>query len=184
MTQLQVELQRDGQPLGTLPTGEIQALLETRFLRPTDEFRMLGTTAWKALAQFAEQPSAALASLAERIKGAVAKATKPAGQLIGHVSAKTTGLKNAPRAVLSKATQKVLSDYLPQLREMTLENLTRLQRAGHTALRDEEFLRKLFGAIYDSLPRPVYRFVTEQQFINFCLRHRRRLLGAGEAQPD
>jgi hypothetical protein len=184
MTQLRVELQRDGQPLGTLPVGEIQAVLESRFLRPTDAFRMSETEPWKALAQFPKQPSTAPASLAGRIKVAVAKATRPAGQLISHVSAKTTGLKNAPGTALSKATEKVLGDYLPHLQEMTMESLARLQGAGHTALRDEEFLRKLFGAIYDSLPRPVYRFVTEQQFIDFCLRHRRRLLGAGEPQPD
>lgn len=184
MSQLQVELRRDGQPLGTLPTGEIQALLESRFLRPTDAFRMSENEPWKPLVQFLGQPLNAQASLAERIKGAVAKATKPAGQLINHVSAKTTGLKNGPGAALSQATEKVLGDYLPHLQEITLENLARLKGAGHSALRDEEFLRKLFGAIYDSLPRPVYRFVTEQQFIDFCLRHRRRLLGAGEPQPD
>jgi len=139
MTQLQVELRRDGQPLGMLPVGEIPALLEARFLRPTDEFRTSETVPWKALAQFPGQPSTAPASLAERIKVAVAKATKPAGQLIGHVSAKATGLKNAPRAGLSRATEKGLGDYLPHLQEMTLENLARLQGAGHTALRDGSF---------------------------------------------
>jgi hypothetical protein len=184
MTPLHVELQRDGQSLGPLPAREVQALLEARFLLPTDEFRMPGQTGWKPLAQFEESPPTSQTSLAERIKGAVAKATKPAGQFIGQVSIKTAELRNAQNAAISKATQKVLTDYLPSLQEMTVANLSRLQRAGNTALRDEEFLRKLFGAIYDSLPRPVYRFVTEQQFIDFCLRHRQRLLGAGESQPD
>ena len=184
MTQLQVGLLRDGQPLGALPAGEIQALLATRFLRPTDEFRMTGQPAWKPLAQFQEQPLASQTSLAERIKGAVVKATKPAGRFIGQVSTKTAELRDAQHAAISKTTQKVLDDYLPNLQKMTLTQLTRLQRAGHTALRDEQFPRKLFGAIYDSLPRPVYRFVTEQQLLDFCLKHRRPLLGAGEAQPD
>lgn len=181
MTQAHVELQRDGQPLGSLPVGELQTLLEARFLRPTDEFRMSGQTDWKALAQFQKMPLASPTNLAERIKGAVAKATKPTGQFIDRVTMKTAEWKNAQRAAISKATQTVLDDYLPSLQEMTLANLSRLQCAGHTAMRDEEFLRKLFGAMYDSLPRPIYRFVTEQQFIDFCLRHRHRLLGAGKS---
>lgn len=184
MTQAQVELQRNGQPLGSLPASELPALLEARLLLPTDEFRMAGQTTWKTLAQFQEKPLASQASLAERIKGAVARATKPTSQFIGQVATKTAELKHAPRAAISKATQTILNDYLPSLQEITSANLSRLQRAGHTALRDEEFLRKLFGAIYDSLPRPVYRFVSEPQFIDFCLRHRHRLLGAGESQPD
>lgn len=184
MTQSHVELQRNGQPLGSLPVAEVQALVEARFLLPTDEFRMAGQLDWKALAEFDEKPPGSPTSLADRIKAAVAKATKPASQFIGQVATKTTELRNAPHAALSQATQKVLVDYLPSLQEMTRANLSRVQHAGNSALRDEEFLRKLFGAIYDSLPRPIYRFVTEPQFIDFCLRHRRRLLGAGELKPD
>jgi len=44
------------------------------------------------------------------------------------------------------------------------------------ALEDEIFLRKLFGAFYDCLPKAVYRFVSEHAFIDYCLRHRRKLL--------
>jgi hypothetical protein len=37
-------------------------------------------------------------------------------------------------------------------------------------------MRKLFGATYDCLPKPVYRFVSEQAFIEFCMERRRELL--------
>jgi hypothetical protein len=53
------------------------------------------------------------------------------------------------------------------------------QSAAHAqaALRDDEFMRKVFGATYDCLPRPVRRFMTEPAFIQFCLERRWELLG-------
>jgi hypothetical protein len=49
-------------------------------------------------------------------------------------------------------------------------------KSTSTALRDEVFLRKLFGAVYDTLPKPIYRFVSEEAFLTFCFKHQRRLL--------
>jgi hypothetical protein len=53
------------------------------------------------------------------------------------------------------------------------QSLTRAQ----AAMRDDEFMRKLFGATYDCLPKPVYRFVKEEAFIQFCMERRGKLLG-------
>jgi hypothetical protein len=45
-------------------------------------------------------------------------------------------------------------------------------------------MRKTFGAVYDCLPKPVYRFVSEAAFIEFCMARRRKLLGLGDDASD
>ena len=42
---------------------------------------------------------------------------------------------------------------------------------------------KVFGAAYDCLPKPVSRFVPEQQFIAFCMKHRAQLLQRDSSEP-
>jgi hypothetical protein len=42
-------------------------------------------------------------------------------------------------------------------------------------------MRKLFGAAYDCLPRPVQRFVGEEKFVNFCMQRRQKLLQAPDS---
>jgi hypothetical protein len=54
--------------------------------------------------------------------------------------------------------------------------LARTSRTTQAALKDEEFLRKLFGAVYDCLPKPAKRFVSEPAFLEFCFKHQRKLL--------
>jgi hypothetical protein len=115
--------------------------------------------------------------LRERIQATAADAAlvlrgkaRLAAELVSTLAARETAYATAPAA-------RMLNDYLPRLRERAVTGLQALQRPVESALRDEVFLRKLFGAVYDSLPRPVLRFVNEPQFIEFCLKHRQKLLG-------
>lgn len=89
---------------------------------------------------------------------------------------------DAPSAV-SKSTQSLLEGFLPQIRATLLKALakagdanTRALEAVRAGVRDDDFMRKTFGAVYDCLPKPVCRFVNEEKFVAFCLEHRNRLL--------
>ena len=66
------------------------------------------------------------------------------------------------------------------IRELIGKGCSLILTTGGTgvALRDDELLRKVFGAVYDTLPKPVRRFVGEETFIEFCFKHRQRLLGS------
>jgi len=171
-----IEVRRQTQELGTFSSDEIHTLLDAEFLLATDEFKFAGESNWAKLSTFAGLTPAR--SFASRIRTAVAKATKPASQFLGEVSAKTGQLAETQKDALMQVSQRVLLDYLPQLREKTLGQLSTWQRSTSSALSDEVFLRKLFGAVYDTIPKPIYRFVSEEQFVSFCFKHRQRLLGA------
>jgi len=70
----------------------------------------------------------------------------------------------------------MLEDFLPRLRGLVTPAFKRTMLSAEAALRDEVLLRKLFGAVYDVLPRPVRRFICEERFVEFCLQHKQRLL--------
>ena len=86
----------------------------------------------------------------------------------------------APSAV-TQATNAVLEGYLPQIRAALGKAAnSRALQAVKEGVRDDELMRKTFGAAYDCLPRPVCRFISEDRFMTFCLTHRARLLGSGD----
>ena len=176
MESTSIEVRRQAQELGRFSAEEIHTLLDAAFLLPTDEFKFAGESNWAKLSTFS--CLGPTSSLATRIRTAVAKATRPASQFLGDVSARTGKLAESQKDALLQVSQRVLVDYLPQLREKTLGELSTWQRSTSSALGDEVFLRKLFGAVYDTIPKPIYRFVSEEQFVGFCFKHRQRLLGA------
>jgi hypothetical protein len=86
-------------------------------------------------------------------------------------------LAQAPRQIVPDVASRLLDDFGPRLRELTQSQLKeRVVDSTSKALRDEAFLRKMFGAIYDCLPKPIHRFVGEEAFVAYCLRNRRRFL--------
>jgi hypothetical protein len=91
-------------------------------------------------------------------------------------ASKVSALARRNKAAVAAATDRMLEDYLPRLRELVTRNLSQSLRNAKVALQDEVVLRQMFGAVYDCLPRPLRRFVGEGHFVEFCLKHRRRLL--------
>lgn len=82
-----------------------------------------------------------------------------------------------PQTALAKPVSRLLEDYVPRLRDLANAQLKdRFFTAAKSTMQDEPFLRRLFGAVYDCLPKPVRRFVAEEKFVAFCLERRRQLL--------
>jgi hypothetical protein len=67
---------------------------------------------------------------------------------------------------------------MPQIRKLVTQQMVKSSVTRvRTAVHDNEFMRKVFGATYDCLPKPVHRFVTETAFIEYCTKHRQKILG-------
>lgn len=92
-------------------------------------------------------------------------------------TAKASSAANRKKSEMSVVVDRMLEDYLPHLTGLVTGALKKTMRSAETALHDEVFLRKLFGAVYDVIPKPIRRFVGEEMFIEFCLRHKQKLLG-------
>lgn len=183
MSEPRVHVVRGEVELGALPLSEVHALLATGLLRSTDEFWRPGQAAWRPLSELpaVEAPAGNLFSRArESLAGATTFLHKSAGTLASRVSSTLEGQQQH----LGAAANRVLEDYLPTLQSAVDKAVAQSTRSLEAAARDDAFLGKLFGAVYDLLPRPVCRFVTEEAFIQFCFAHRERLLGTRAAdQP-
>ena len=169
-----IHIARAGIELGVLDCDDAIELLRAGFLQPTDEF-------WSDENQ---QPRPVLelpvtensANWLGRTKSSIAKI---GGNVASHAvgaAAKVSSVARTKKAALSAVTDRLLEDYLPFLHEQVAATLQQTVGSAKSALQDEVFLRKLFGAVYDCLPKAVQRFVAEGAFVEFCLKHRRRLL--------
>lgn len=71
----------------------------------------------------------------------------------------------------------MLVAFVPQIRKLVSSQLVMQSVARiEVAIHDDDFMRKLFGATYDCLPKSVYRFASEEVFIQFCMERRKELL--------
>ena len=167
---------RDGQELGVLTAKDARELLEAGFLKPTDEYWVDEPDRRQALALFPEQDLRSRAPWLTRAKASVTTAGQTVQTQATNITGKLSALVRNQQAAIAASTALALEGYLPQLRKIVNERLSKMVGGTQSALRDETFLRKLFGAAYDCLPKPVCRFVNETTFVEFCLRHRNRLL--------
>ena len=176
MNERKVHLARGESDLGVLPLKEVRELLASGFLRPGDEFWMAGQTGWLPLSQLpaVETPDG---GIYHKLKEALTSAAAIAQKSAPSVTSRVASVAGKPTEQLTAATNRMLEDYLPHLGASAQMALAQTSRSADAALRDEGFLRKLFGAVHDLLPRAVCRFVNEEAFVDFCLRHRHRLLG-------
>jgi hypothetical protein len=167
-----IHIVRMGQELGVLDREDALELLRAGFLRSTDEFWTDDYLERRSLTALLDMPPAAEGSILKRARAGAAAASKV-------IATTTHGLRRsvgATHKLAVAAQKKALEDYLPYMREQVVPALASSSRTAQMALKDDEFLHKLFGAMYDCLPKPVTRFVTETVFIEFCFKHRRRLL--------
>jgi hypothetical protein len=177
MTGQKLHIARNGIELGLLSQAEIEDLLRIGFLQPTDECWADLDVRRQLLSTFGIKPPDQGGRWLDWVRVKLLTAGDAVRQQAGGVAAKMTNLAQAPRQVLPQAANRLLDDFAPRLRELTQTQLKgRIVDSTGKALRDEDFLRKLFGAIYDCLPRPIHRFVGEDAFVAYCLRNRRRFL--------
>jgi len=162
--------------LGVLPATDVDELFTAGFLRATDEFWTDQDPVHRPLNELTSSDSQKDASWLVRAKDSVVAAGGVVRQQASHVANKLSVAVVGNKTLVAAATNRVLEDYLPALRVQVAKKLNESVQTTGAALRDEAFLRKLFGAVYDCLPKPVRRFVQEGAFIEFCLKHRRKLL--------
>jgi hypothetical protein len=170
---MKIHIVRNGAELGSLEVADAVELLRDGFLRKTDEFWVedyLQRHSLEELPSIAKSSDSSLLKLARKRAAATREIIRMGAEKIGRTAAATG-------AAAKVAQAKALEGYLPRLRQQTVDALTKSTRSTQAALKDEEFLQKLFGAVYDCTPKPVRRFISEPVFIQFCLKHRRKLLG-------
>lgn len=178
-----LHLARDGKELGAFTLEEVRELAETGFLQPTDEVWFRGLNGWRPLEEVLGEAMSPHGDWRDKlIAGTTALSGvvgRRLGQMVGGVKARAAQGQDA----LAQARTVALEQFLPQFQKRAAEYLRdKPATLARNALASEELARKVFAALYDCLPRPVCRFVSETDFIAFCLEHRQRLLGG--AAPD
>lgn len=182
-----LHIAREGIELGTLTTAETRELLRTEYLLPTDFFWTAGMPDWKPLAEW-DSPAAEETESPDYLALARQHVTVAGGRLAAEAVRLRDQFKSAAAGNTTRLTEnanRMLHAFTPQIqrlvtRQVVEQSATRLQ----ALLRNEDLMRKLFGATYDCLPRPVRRFVSEPMFITFCLERRRELLGLPAADGE
>lgn len=184
-----IHIARDEEELGTFTAEEVNELLVAGFFRPSDRYWMPGMPDWLPVGEVFEPPSSSPKS-AERfasLRKSVADTSANLAASLGGLArrAKTTAAETS--RALTATKQRMLEEQLPTLQRLLKEHLKEKPlAAARSALHNEETMRKTFGALYDCLPKPVCRFVTEDAFVRFCFQHRERLLktASTNAPPD
>jgi hypothetical protein len=169
-------ISRQGLELGKLSVGEAGELLRIGFLLPTDECWTRASAEHRRLCELNSLPAGDRPGWLKQAKTSMVATTSAVMERAGKITGQVTESIRRRRSVIGGATTKVLEDYAPRLRERVAAQMQTMVQTTKEALEDEVFLRKLFGAVYDCLPKPVYRFVSERAFIAYCLKHRRKLL--------
>lgn len=175
-----LEIARGDWNLGVIPEDEVRELLVVGFLQPTDLFRAHESHAWAPLSELdISKPSPAedgsLVSRLMPVAKSLIGATAEAARAIKDVAARR-------KDQMGDATGAALESFLPQIRGIVVRvSETPPFRVIKSGVQNDEFMRKLFGAAYDLLPRPVQRFVSEERFIAFCMKHRQKIVGPSEA---
>lgn len=175
-----IEISRDGVALGMLPETEARELLAAGFLKPTDHFRAEAGADLKPLFELVSPPTAAdrNTSWLAKAKDSLVSAGSSVADTAGEFASQAWRLTRATQSKAVEIPDRLLSAFLPQIQGILNGLLeTKPFQAVRNGVRDDDLMQKVFGATYDCLPKPVCRFVSETQFIAFCMKHRGQLLG-------
>ena len=173
-----IHIAREGVKLGLVDPAEVRALLDAGFLKPTDDFWRAGMKDWRPLSEMGAELSRESSggssnwNVGERLRSVAGNAGKLAQKL-------KEAAKSGSDSV-AKARSRALEDYLPQLQLLVATRLERAAVRADAALKDDELMKKVFGAVFDCLPKPITRFVAEDQFVQFCMKHKESLVRRDE----
>lgn len=123
-----------------------------------------------------EQPAPWTLNVRERVRAAASDA--------GRFARKIQEVARSSSASFIKTRERVLVDYLPQLRLLVATQLKHAALNVDAVLKEEVAMKKVFGAVFDCLPKPVTRFVAEEQFVKFCMKHKGSLVSRDEARGN
>jgi len=180
MSAARFHIARGDEELTALDESEVRELLREGFLLPTDRYWIEGMAAWEELRELELNPgpqsrSSALMELARQKASTTSQA---AAAQASRLTQRLRSLAARGKDQLTDSTSRLLDSFTPQIQKLVAHQLVKLSLTRvQAAMRDDEFMRKLFGATYDCLPKPIYRFVKEEAFIQFCMERRQKLLG-------
>ena len=179
-----IEISREGMVLGILPETEARELLAAAFLKPTDQFRAEAGAEPRSLAELASPPASPErnTSWLAKAKDSIVSAGSSVVDTAGELASQAWRLTQATQSKAVEIPDRLLSGFLPQIQKIITGLLeTKPFQAVRDGVRDDDLMQKVFGATYDCLPKPVCRFVSETQFIAFCMKHRSQLVGESTA---
>ena len=175
--------------LGTMTEAETAGLLRAGFLLPTDLYWTDGMADWRPLAEFRPEPGnqTGPAAWMELAKQSVVNASEAAVSQAARFTSRLKSLTGAGKSRLTVSTNQMLEAFTPQIQKLVagqlVEHLKHSVDRAQAAIHDDDFMRKVFGATYDCLPKPIYRFVKEEAFIQFCMERRQKLFAPSVAKP-
>ncbi len=175
-----IEISREGMVLGILPETEARELLAAAFLKPTDQFRAEAGAEPRSLAELASPPASPErnTSWLAKAKDSIVSAGSSVVDTASELASQAWRLTQATQSKAVEIPDRLLSGFLPQIQRIISGLLeTKPFQAVREGVRDDDLMQKVFGAAYDCLPKPICRFVSETQFIAFCMKHRSQLLG-------
>ena len=186
MPEKQIQIARDGIVLGTMTESEAVELLQLGLLKPADQFSVDGVTDWKSLNELRvpSQPAPGKANWFSQATRSLSTAGSVVASTTGEWVGRAKNLAGATQAGAANVTDKLLSGFIPQIRKIVSGLMqTKPFQALRSGVNDDQLMLKVFGAAYDCLPKPVCRFVSEPQFVTFCMKHRAQLLGRENSEP-
>jgi hypothetical protein len=179
MPSRRIHVARDEEELATFTPDEVSELLTSGFFKPADKYWMPGMSEWQPIGEVfgpppaSPAPSSWLTTIGRHVVEGSSDVVARVGGLVQTVKAGAAGTAHS----LSQTKQKILEEQLPNLQKLLAAQLkAKPLAAARRALQNDDLMRKTFGALYDCLPKPVYRFISEDAFVRFCLAHRERLL--------
>ena len=170
-----IHVTRGEAQLGVFVAREVRELLASGFLKASDDAWMAGMADWQPLGDVLAKLPTETSTVDWRDK--VIIGSTAISRLIGQRAGKFVADAKARAAEQpddSSSAKPILLDvYLPQFKRLLAEYLRdKPANALKSATHDEVLMKKLFGALYDCLPKPILRFVPEADFIKFCMDHR------------
>ena len=186
-TKRSVLIARDGVELGMLSESEVRELLAAGFLLPTDTCQNERESERKQLIEFGAgikrygQAAHWLKQTTQSISSTTGNMTNKAIVATGKATSFVLGRK----AALNRGTRRILEDYIPEIKKLVgARVIAKPALALRSAIRNDELMRNVFGAVHDCLPRPIRRFVPESIFIEFCLLNKGKLFDPQPARDQ
>lgn len=181
-----IEIASGGVLLGTLSTQDALELLEGGFLLGDDQYRASCDEPWKPLASLvpvaSNKPDVQTHSWISRAGEVLTTTRERVSKTAGEAAQTALRLAGATRAKLQDESDAWLNAFRPQIQKL-VDRVVQSKSVVvlRASIHDDVFMTKVFGAAYDLLPKSVCRFVSESQFLTFCLKHRDSLIRSNDA---
>ena len=185
MAEKQIQISRDGIVLGTMTESEAAELLQLGLLKSTDQFSVDGVSGWQSLNELRAPSPPGKANWFAQATRSLSAAGSAVASTTGVWVDRAKTLAGATQSGATSVADKLLSGFIPQIRKIVSDLVqTKPFQSVRSGVNDDQLMLKVFGAAHDCLPKPVCRFISEQQFVALCMKHRAQLLRRESSEPD